>query len=484
MGSYKERYTRCLFFLVTHLPWLFSRRVRYLVGSYAKERSGGGRDVFEDGSVVAAASLFRGDVKWKGVSLVAAVGRNDLAKIHKWMSSQKNSPGNYHDAHKEGVFSTNLVGAGFRNLGVVSFGRPNTFAVCTMSIAAKVPSCCYLSLLMLKNGVSYLSLYIYFNEEVLERIAQVDVSSVKGYKCLQSINPFSPRFSVMVHHDRTNLIEEKIYENARDVVSQAREAAAALLDACRVKKSILDFATLADFFREGSGSYFRKDSRELFGSKNDLFAVVEPWRGMHICSAISDDESEDYIERYISERMGIDAIFIKSQVSSLVDVDESYVGSFNSVTDYYSYMLMLAETYSRFKDCMREVSPVFFTSNRNVRASLRILLKASLDLNLIDERLGALEDGLHWCDKKYLHSARSRIAGIRSQVLALRADVEKRKALSDGELQLANLNWIRRYSILVFVMIFIQIALALLNVDWTEGGIDGNLIYKNLFGVN
>ena len=171
-------------------------------------------------------------------------------------------------------------------------------------------------------------------------------------------------------------------------------------------------------------------------------------------------------------------------MSSLVDINDAYIDSFHSVKDHYSYMLMLAEIYSRFKKCMRDVSPVFFKSSKSVRASLKALLKANLDLNLIDERLSALENSLHWCDEKYRISTRSRITGIRSQVLDLRADVERRKALSDGELQLANLIWIRRYSIVVFFMIFIQIALSLLNVDWTDAGREGNLIYKNLFGVS
>lgn len=484
MGKFKVRFTRGVFLLVSRFPWLFSKRMRYLLDSYPRGSSGSGKDVFQEESAIVAAGLFDAEVKWKGVSFVAAVGRSDLAKIHKWMSSQKSSPMNYLEQHKEGIFSTNLVGSAYSNLGIVSFDRPNMFAVCTMSIAAELPSNCYISLLRLKNGVSYLSLYVYFKEDVAKEVTQVDVAGIKSYKCLQSANPFSPRFFIMEHHDRRNLIDKKIYENAQNVVSQARQAAAALLEACSVKKSILDFATLADFFREGSGSYFSNESRASTENESDIFTVVHPWRGMHLCSKISDDHSEEYIERYIPEKIGVDAIFIKSQSSDLVGIDNSYGNSLHGVTDHYAHMLMLAEVYSRFKDCMRQVSPVFFKYNISVRASLKSLLKANLELNLIDERLSALEDSLHWCDEKYLQSVRSRIADIRSQVSDLRADVEKRKILSDDELQLANLIWIRKYSIIIFLMIFIQIALSLLSVDWTEAGRGENSIYKNWLSLS
>lgn len=112
-----------------------------------------------------------------------------------------------------------------------------------------------------------------------------------------------------------------------------------------------------------------------------------------------------------------------------------------------------------------------------------MLLEAGLELNAIEERLAAVEDGLHWSETRYLNFTRSRIAGMRSHVVNFRADIEKRRALSDGQVQVKNLIWMRRYSIIVFVLVIVQIALSLLNVDWTENGRHTNPIYMNLFNL-
>ena len=481
MEPMKAKYTRWVLLLAAKFPWIFSRRIRYLVSDYSGSESDELNEIYRGEKVIGSASLFQGAVRWKGVSLISAVGRGDLAKIHKWMNSQKGSPGNYHGSHEKVISSTNLFGLGVNSLGYVSFDRPSMFAVSLISVVAELPQSCYVTLLRLRNGVSYLSLYVYFDEAVEKKISNVDVSGVKGYRCFQSTNPFSPRFSVVEHHDRRSVIEELVYKNARDVVSQARQAASAFLQVCGVRKDISEFSTAADFFRNGAGSYFSTEEPIEADDKASTFTVLEPWSSAFINSPISDDSSEDYVEDYIAEKMNIDAIFIKSELPSDEGWRGSYVGVFNGVTEHYAYMLMLSEIYIHFKKCMKKVSPVFFKYKSSVRADLKALLRANLDLNLIDERLVAVEEGLHWCDKKYLQHTRNRIAAIRSQVTALRVDVERRKSLSDGELQLTNLIWMRRYSIIVFLLVLVQIALSVLNVDWTEEGRTKNPMYQNLF---
>lgn len=43
--------------------------------------------------------------------------------------------------------------------------------------------------------------------------------------------------------------------------------------------------------------------------------------------------------------------------------------------------------------------------------------------------------------------------------------------------------WMRRYSSIVFALVIVQIALSLLNVDWTENARHTNPIYMNLLGL-
>lgn len=480
MEPLKAKYTKFLFYVVATIPWFFTKRLRFLVGSYGAEREEN-NDVYKDDDAVSTARLFKSDVKWKGVSLVGSMSRGDLAKIHNWMDRQKESPGNYHGSHAETIKSTNLIGSGTNNLGVISFDKHSMFAVRSISIVSNLPSSCYLTLVRLRNGASYLSLYVYFDEAVNKEISDIDVRFVKRYKCFQSINPFSPRFSVLEHHDRRSIIEGLVYENARSVVAQARQAVSALLEVWGVRKDISEFSTVADFFREGTGSYFYDAPIADEDRQPDCLTVVEPRHGKFLRSNISDDISEDYIENYIPEKIGVDAVFIKSQVSADVESYDAYLNRYVGVTDYYSFLMMLSEINLHFLKCMRQVSPIFFNYKNSIQDDLKILIGANLSLNLIDERLTAVEEGLRWSEDKYHKVTRARISAIRSRVVALRGDVEKRKDLSDSGLQLANLLWMKKYSKYVFALVIVQILLSILNVDWTEEGRSKNPMYINLF---
>lgn len=483
MSAFKAKVTRWIIKFSSRFPYLVSARLRFLAKSESAGESKILRELYAKDDLVVKASLFEGDVSWKGVSFVTSVNKSELSKIHRWMKSQSRSPGNYSDSHGEGISSTNLIGAGLNNLGVVSFDKPNMFAVGSVSIKAELPSSCYVTLLRLKSGVCYLSLYVYLDEKVNARISGLDVKDAARYKVFQSLNPFSPRFSVVEHHDRISIIEEAVLASVREVVAEARQAVFALLQLWGVKKSRGEMATVADFFREGEGSYFSEEpSIDLEMYESETF-VVKPWQGRFMCWAISEEVSEDYIGNYIPEKIGVDAIFIKSQAFSVTDEDDKYMNSLTGVAQYYGFVLMLQEIYARFERCMHKVSPVFLNYDKSTERNLNMLLEAGLELNAIEERLAAVEDGLHWCEKKYLNFTRSRIAGMRSHVVNFRADIEKRRALSDGQVQVKNLIWMRRYSIIVFVLVIVQIALSLLNVDWAESGRHTNPIYMNLFNL-
>jgi hypothetical protein len=474
MAPLRAKITSLILFVFQFLPWPISRLIRQV----GKVPDWGESDEIKN---FHTASLFEGQVKWKGISFVGVIGRSDLEKIHDWMNSQAGSRHHYYDGHEKAIYSTNLVDSGINNLGYVSFGRRGFFAVSGIRAGVRLPKGCYVTLLRLKNGLSYLSLYVVFNESVEKKVSKIDVKHVRRYKSFRSFNPFSPQFFALEFHDRQMAVKDLVYKKARNVVSEANQAVSTLLHYWGVRKDISDFSTAADFFRNGTGSYFDSVAMsEVVGQSN--LAVMTSEKGSFRCAPITEDVSEEYMEGYISEKIGVNAIFVKSEVSSDVGEAISYGHTLVGVSDYYSYMLMLVDIYSQFKQCMSKVSPIFFNYKSGVRADLTILLNANLALNIIDERLTAVEEGLHWSDKKYHEYIRYRLLEIRARVVALRADVEKRKKLNDSALQLTNLFWMKRYSILIFFLAIIQIVLAVLNVDWrTEEGRSKNPIYINLF---
>lgn len=477
----KIKLTHWILIFSSKFPWLVPSLLRFIGKDYGKQDSEVMREIYSEENRILTASMFEGEVSWKGISFVAEIGREDLGQVHRWMSGQPRAGGNYSSAHEKGIKSKDLIGASYNNLGFVSFDRATMFSVGCISIAAQLPKSCYITLLRLRNGACYISLYVSFDESVNSLVSDVDVRHVKRYEVFQSFNPLSPKFAITEHHDRRSVIESFLYRKANEVVGEAKQAVQALLEVWGIKRKADEFSIVADFFREGVGSYFG-DSPLLENEKaSTSVVVIERHRGRFLTSPLSEESSEEYIENYVPSQFGLDAIFLKSQVSLETESFHRYDFKSVGITDNYSYVAILAEIYSRFQKCTSKVSPVFLGSNKKEERDLKKLLDAGLELNVIEERLTAVEEGLHWSEERYRKFTRNRIAGIRSYVSSFRKDVERRRDLNNGKLQVKSLIWMRRYSIMVFVFVLVQIALSLLNVDWTDAGRSKNPIYINLF---
>lgn len=481
MLAMKIKLTHWVLVFSSRFPWLVPRLLRFLGQDYGKQDSEVMREIYNEENRIKTASIFEGRVSWKGISFVAEIGREDLGKVHKWMSGQPRAGGNYSSTHEEGIKSKNLIGASYNNLGFVSFDRPTIFSVGSISIAPQLPKSCYISLLRLKNGACYISLYVKLDDSVNSLVSNVDVRHISRYKVFQSFNPFSPRFAITEHHDRRSVIEKFLYRKANEVVGEAKQAIEAMLEAWGVKRKVDEFSLVADFFREGTGSYFDELSLSRSDETSTSIVVIERHRGQFLISPLSEDTSEEYIENYIPSQFGVDAIFLKSQVSLDTESYRRYDFKSIGITDNYTYTAILAEIYSRFQRCTSNVSPVFLSHNKKEERDLKKLLDSGVELNVIEERLTAVEEGLHWCEERYRKFNRDRIHAIRSHVSSFRKDVERRRDLNNGKLQVKNLIWMRRYSIMVFLFVLVQITLSLLNVDWTDAGRSKNPIYINLF---
>ncbi len=479
MKPFKAKYTELVLYLAGKLPFLFTKRLRISGDHFLRSRGRSSSSSEAIDQKIKYASLFSERMVWKGVSLVGAVEKSDLRKLHRWMKSQKDSLGYYHRSHDATVESTDLVTSGWSHFGLVSFGPDYVGSVGKLSLLAELPEGCLVTILKLPKGVVYLSLYVILKDSASDEIFKVDVSDLESYVCFQSLNPFSPGFSIIEHHSRHGESTELIHGKARAVIEDARQSAAAVLQVCGIKKSISGFATAVDFCRDNEKPYF-SDASTRFVSDESENVIYNPSRGRFLCSKICDDATEEYLERYITTDLGVDGVFIKSEVFSNVEKHRRYVDRMHSASECYTYILYVYEVFKDFQRSMNSASPVFSSYKMNSRKNLKVLIEASLQLNLVEERLKALQDGMRWSDEKYWVFTEQRIKHLAEKVGVLREDIDRRKELNNSELQLSNLIWTKRYSLLVLFLVFVQVALAMLVLDWSEEGRDRNPVYINL----
>ena len=478
MKPFKAKYTELVLYLAGKLPFLFTKRLR-LCGDYflnSRDRPLSNFKATAKDEKIKFASLFSERMVWKGVSLVGAVEKSDLRKLHRWMKSQKGSLGYYHSSHDATVESTDLVNSGWCNLGLISFGPEYSGSIGNLSLLARLPKGCLVTILKLPKGVVYLSLYVILEDSASDEVFKVDVSGLESYVCFKSLNPFSAKFSILEHHTRDQESTKLIYGKARNVIEEARQAAAAVLQVCGIKKNMQDFATAADFCRDNGSAYFT-DEPTGFICDDSNNVIYKPSQGRFMCSKICDDTTEEYLDRYITAELGVDGVFIKSEIFSKIEEYRRYVDTMHSASECYTYILYVSEVFKSFKKSMDSASPVFSSYKMKTRKNLRFLIESSLQLNLVEERLKALQEGVRWIDKKYRVFTERRIKDLAETVGTLREDIDRRKELNNSELQLSNLIWTKRYSLLVLFLVFVQVALAMLGMDWSEGGRDNNPLY-------
>jgi len=480
MKPFKARYTEFVLEAAGKFPFFFSRRLRSQ-GAYHREleatdanRSGFMYDCADTGG------LFSGDMTWKGVSLVSAIDRKDLTKIHRWMKRQ--GGGMYHRNHEELIKSSDLLDSRWSNLGIVSFEKSNAMAVASIGLISSLPQLCYVSVLRLSKGVTYLLLYVQLNDSAGERVFNVDLSLLGPYKFFQSLNPFSPLFPIIENYTKRGASENLILRNAAEVVSDSRSAAEAVLQVCGVKKDIKDFAVAADFCREDTEPYFNGSPRRIAEEQESNYFVCERASTANILSTICDDPKEEFLEMYICKKIDVNAIFIKTaQHESERLGEQSFCNALISAGESFTYFLMISEVRIQLKKCMNMVEPIFFSYKKNPKKDLRILISASLKLNLIDERIGALQEGVWRAEEKYIESIKARINKLKVDVDGLRKDIDRRRELNNSDVQLSSLTWTKSYSYVVGVLVIVQIALSMLGVDWSVEGIERNPFYINLF---
>jgi hypothetical protein len=125
------------------------------------------------------------------------------------------------------------------------------------------------------------------------------------------------------------------------------------------------------------------------------------------------------------------------------------------------------------------ISDVFMNSTMSSRKSLSKLVRESLYLNQIDERIDALKGSGGWFDAQFRKDFQSRIIGLENAFFNLRNKIQKRRDQSHDEVQLVHLSWTKKNAWFIVLLTVSQILIALVSVDWSESGRDKNNLLVN-----
>lgn len=477
------RHTETLFSLAKKIPWLFPQKFLRLDKDQHSESYLELENKLTKTGEIVSASLLADKTRWESVNIVIQINREELNKITSWLGRQDRLARRYPEPHH----SSNLHSASMQRLGLISFGDSDLFTAGNIEFKNQTTSRCYMSALNLSKGITFLSMHFAISSEANKKIFNLDVKEIRAHRQLVKLNPFHKNNSIKIR-TRLDNINHAIIKNTNKSLSEVKQAAIEILKACKIEHKSKSFVVVADFYRESGKPYFYdpdevngqlQDSLDIKPHSKDTFFVIDPQTGSYGRPFVSDDKSEIYHTSYGPNFLNFHAFYLKSEAPETADTLMRTV--FLNIPESYIFLSTLTEISLHYEKCMSMVSDIFFKKNKSTKQVLEKLISASLEINLIEEKIKAVEEMTNSvCDQKYQATALRWINHLKKNLTNLKNSINKRKDLNNGEIQLKNLTWTKRYSILIFILVIIQIFLSIINVDWTKEGINKNPIYLNL----
>ncbi len=465
MKPIKAKYTEIVLLLARALPWVFPKWLQFMAKGYSRKEIDSIQHLYEKEDLIESASLLDGNFKWKAVSVVVKIDHDELDLIRRWLKSNA-SPGDYNPERDDAGFKNRYdSGGGYRNLGWIHFHKEDRLtSLIRMEEETKFCDSCYVSLSKYSYGINYLSLYFFLKDSATEMVCDVDVSETKRYYAFASANPFSQQFRAIQHHDKLNLVEELINQNINNVCRDVVCMATKVLSLWRIKKSEPELSLIADIYRDTNDPYFI-ETKEVKDEENNHVHVCRRDFGF-FDEKLSSDASENFLSRHVVEKNNLDALFIKSKALDSFDQFDNFARNGLALYDSHIFISMFIDVAKQQAKISEYANSALLKNSNKVEKNYDILFESTNKLESLRENILAIQQDIpRSCRESYSDSA-MKIAKYRLKLVdKLKVSIDRRLSGLNSEMQVQNLRFNRRYSLLVGLLIVIQILLAALTID-------------------
>lgn len=470
MKPIKAKYTEIVLLLARIIPWVFPKWLRFIAKGYSRKERESIQHLYEKEDRIKSVSLLDGSFKWKAISVVVKIDHNELDSIRRWLKSNA-SPGDYNPERDDAAFKNRYDhSGGYRNLGWIHFHKEDRLtSLIRMEEETKFCDSCYVSLSKYSYGINYLSLYFFLKDSATEMVCDVGVSEINRYYTFASANPFSQQFRAIQHHDKQNLVEELINENINKVCSDVVSMATKVLSLWRITKDESKLSLIADIYRDTDEPYFIEvDKGEGEGEEGNHVHVCRRNFGF-FDEKLSGDTSEHFLSRHVVEKNDLDALFIKSKSLETFNQFDNFARNGLALYDSHIFISMFIDVAKQQVEISEYANSALLKNSNKVEKNYDILFESTNKLESLRENILAIQQDIpRGCIESYSNSAK-RIAKYRLKLSdELKESIDRRLSGLNSEMQVQNLRFNRKYSLLVGLLIIIQVALAALTIDWDK----------------
>lgn len=455
----KVKYTQIVLDLAYKIPFLFPR----IIGHYAKEYNSNSDYITnkkQEENHIKLASLFESPFYWRGISFSVFLSNEELLYLKRWQNRRSiimsRSNGNY-------IVSDSFdQDNGWVNVGLIRINQDtimdDLFSVYTSN---DFFSGIYITLTKYSTGLSFLTFYIYCNRQLTDLVSNVSVPKMNYFVEFESFNVFSRKCHSISLLDNWHHADSIIKRNIVNVNSSAKELIKYLFNEIGIKKKESDMYCILDMYADQVSPYF-DDNAFLEGDQHDHHILFSKQKKF-INSILSDNSADVFIDNRYLNVAGVDYIYMKVSRSA---TNTEVVSDSNEYLSIVPVLLMskkidLLSGYLNSAKLHNRKQPVekIYESLYDISYQLHMILawfKSSRRFFLFN------------IPAAYRKNISNMISYQMSRVENLKEVSGGIYSLSDNRIQIRNIRYNKRYSIMVFVLVIIQVILAAMTIDWNK----------------
>lgn len=454
----KKFFTASVLNVARYVPFIFPESVVYFSKEHNKKRD---KNYLKSDENIETISYFSGEFKWKAITLSSIITKSDVSIIEEKMDKLQvcylpnrfsklsettiENHGCY--SHTLGVFRVNSDPK-FNDLG-------------SLYLKSDYFSAVYLSIFKTPSGLFIITYYFYMAENATSLITDIDVSNLRLLKEFAGFNIYKRKNRTLNHVFKKAQATDIIENNLSMVLNEAKEIVGYIGD--KICISPTDFLCTSEFYKDQDEPYFTNQS-EGFQSRN--IAYVEPrYFDVHEYSA---DCAEHFFSTELYKKNIFDFSYLLCKRHERFEEFDDYTKRYYACYEKHMAFVPLYLIHRKITGLVSKISSVITIDKGSDLAKHHdVVYECLSQAETLKKWIKEIENDYKYStDEEYHDSISSILTTQNERVNELLESAKMFYSLSENRVQVANIKYSKKNSIVVLILVIVQIFLAAMTIDF------------------
>lgn len=459
----KKKITKVILDYAFKFPLLFPKHIQW----HAKHHHSNSKQTNrykKENSIDRKVSLLDNEPHWKSISFSFIFNDSELKKLDKWKIKKSIYLGenefNYNLNIKQ--FDNNF----WSNIGTININK-DSFIDNMNSLYIESPylNSVAISLSCFSLGLSLVTFYIYLNPCATNLISNVKPPKMTEFVELESINIFNKKRKGLRINTINNYEKNYLENNIKIIFNDAWKLTSHLLNEMKVNKKKEESHNIVDMYIDKKPPYFN-DKIESDNNHHIIINKKQKFTNFNISGEIYDS----FILNNYHSIKDIDIIYIKTQPQAEYENHNNFKNMYCSNYDshlYISIFFLIDKKISLLSNSITKINP--FDSKKKLPKLHENLFEIMYEFKIINSWLNTLKNNDHYHKSPEYKKSLNKITDkMINRVNTLHKTTNSIYSLSENRIQITNIKYNQRYSILIFILVITQIILAAMTIKWSD----------------